>query len=317
MRKQVFIAVAILVALAVVPNLLCQTVPRYFLNSTVFIEYQVDAAGASSGTGLIIFDQNAHDIALNTYSYYIFLVTNKHVLPPEHGFAKEMKVRFGARNESNQVTASEMRIPVLDAGGKYLREVVLHPDPAVDVAVVFIGGDLFRARAEALYRMSEKHEAITTDLLVRRDKLAEAQIGIGTEVYTLGYPAGIYGAQNVSPMLRLGIIATDPDTDFSFSPEFSVRYGLPQTVSGFLIDSNVFPGSSGSLVFRRTEIVPGWSIGGEFSRPYVLGILAKSIPVLDLWGLERMGVGVVYSAETIRDTIALAVRKLFPKPSAK
>ena len=130
---------------------------------------------------------------------------------------------------------------------------------------------------------------------------------MGTQIYLLGYPSGMYDPRNTSPILRIGLISTEPNKDFSFNPELRAKYGLPSTIPGFLIDANVFPGSSGSIVLRRADIVPGFSSGGKASVSYILGIVSMSIPIDDLWGTQRMGLGVVYDSRAIRETINLAI----------
>jgi hypothetical protein len=132
--------------------------------------------------------------------------------------------------------------------------------------------------ADLLHEMAEKHTALTDDLLIPSDSFKDAAVGIGTEIYLLGYSDGIYDPRNVSPILRIRIISTEPDKDFSFDPRLQAKYGLPEKLPGFLIDANVFPGSSGSMVIRRTNIVPGYSSGGKPSVPYILGIVSKSPP---------------------------------------
>jgi hypothetical protein len=105
--------------------------------------------------------------------------------------------------------------------------------------------------------------------------------------------------------LRIGIIATDPHEDFAFNPELRQKYGLPSKIPGFLIDANVFPGSSGSMVIRRTNIVQGFSPGGKASVAYILGIVSGSIPIDDLGEKQRMGLGVVYAASSVKELIDL------------
>jgi hypothetical protein len=60
-------------------------------------------------------------------------------------------------------------------------------------------------------------------------------------------------------------------------------------------------------VVRRTNLVPGFSPGGKASVPYILGIVADSIPMHDS-GLnidERMQLGVVFNLDAILETINL------------
>jgi Trypsin-like peptidase domain len=280
----------------------CQDFDDLFLNSTVLVKYQIDAAHESLGTGFLIFSPVAS--APNQSSYKVYLVTNKHVLPHEHG-ATNITIRLAVRVEGRDPEVKEVTIPILGQDGKYLKKVGLHPDTAVDVAVVHVTQDLIKEHADILEMAAKKHKAVTTDLLIAKRDLQEAAVGIGTQIYLLGYLAGIYDPRNASPILRIGIIATDPQEDSAFNPELRQRYRLPTKIPGFLIDANVFPGSSGSMVVRRTNIVPGFSPGGKRSVPYILGIVSLSIPIDDLGETQRMGLGVVYSASAVKELIEL------------
>lgn len=85
---------------------------------------------------------------------------------------------------------------------------------------------------------------------------------------------------------------------------------MPNHIDGFLIDANVFPGSSGSLVILKpqpTTIGPQGQtvVSSAKKRPYLLGIVSMSIPIIDvnLRSVQRLGLGVVYSVETVIETI--------------
>src|ERR1700690_4103344 len=216
-----------------------------------------------------------------------------------------MTMRVAVRSEDARTEVKDVTIPIFGPDGKYLNKVGLHPDVGVDIAVVQVTADLIREHADILVKVSETRKGVTTDLLISQDELKSASIGIGTQIYLLGYPDGIYDPRNVTPILRIGIIATDPRENFGFNSDLRQKYDLPSEIPGFLIDANVFPGSSGSMVIRRTNIVPGYSPGGKASVAYILGIVSGSIPIDDLGEKQRMGLGVVYSASAIRDLINL------------
>ena len=275
-----------------------------FLNSTVLVKYQVDATHESRGSGFLIFAPVAS--TPKETSYKVFLVTNKHVLPHEHG-AANITMRVAVRGEGRDAEVKDITVSILGSDGNYLRAVRLHPDSAVDVAVVDVTSNLVKEHADIFHRVDETHKAVTTDLLLAKEDLKDAAVGIGTQIYLLGYPDGIYDPRNVSPILRIGIVATEPHEDFAFNPELRHSYGLPSKIPGFLIDANVFPGSSGSMVIRRTNIVHGSSPGGKASVAYILGIVSMSIPIDDLGSTQRMGLGVVYSASSIKELIDLVL----------
>ena len=279
-----------------------QGIDKEFLDSSVFVHYQTDPTHENRGSGFVIFHEVSFDPIAKLHRFQLVLVTNKHMLPPEHGSYPSMSLRMAIREEG-QVLIKDISVQVLNKQGAYLPSIALHPDPKVDVAAVNISADLEKSHSQLLSHILEKHEALTTDLLIAKDDLGQAAIGIGTQIYLLGYPAGVYDPRNAEPILRIGVIATDPENGYSFDPVSTAQYGLPSPIPGFLIDANVYPGSSGSMVIRRTNIVPGFTTGGKQSTPYILGIVADSIPINDLWGTTRMGLGIVFGADTISETI--------------
>lgn len=279
-----------------------QKLDQDLLNSAVLIHYQTDPIHEKRGSGFIIVREVSPDPETNEHRIQLVLITNKHVLPEENSTQSSINLRIEIRDQG-QKQVKNIPVKVLGEDGKYLRTVALHPDRLVDVAAVNITKDLKKANAELLTQILETHRAVTTHLLLKKADMAEAAVGAGTQIYLLGYPAGVYDPKNAHPILRIGIISTEPDQDYSFDPGTTAKYGLPDPIPGFLIDANVFPGSSGSMVLRRTNIVPGFSTEGKQSVPYILGIVADSIPIDDLWGTTRMGLGVVFGAETILATI--------------
>ena len=290
--------------LSSIRGLPAQSVDNAIVNSAVFLRFKPDAIHETRGSGFLLLRQISGDAAAKRYSYQVLLITNKHMLPPEHGSCKQVNVRVTVRT-GTEIQIKDVPIDIIDKQGRYLPSVALHPDPLVDVAAINISEDLQNANAGFLEDVLKTHQALTTDLLINRSDMKEAAIGIGTQIYMLGFPGGVYDARNAQPILRIGVIATEPENDYSFDPAMSAQAHLPSPIPGFLIDANVFPGSSGSMVIRRTNIVPGVSMGGKRSIPYILGIVADSIPINDIWGTSRMGLGVVFGADTIRQTIEL------------
>ena len=101
-----------------------------------------------------------------------------------------------------------------------------------------------------------------------------------------------------------------PTEGYAFNDALRKQFGLPDRIDGFLVDANVFPGSSGSVVILKqqpTTIGPGGGtvVSAAKKIPYVLGIVSGSIPINDtaLGTVQRMGLGVVYGAEAIRSVI--------------
>ena len=276
------------------------------LNSTVFIKRPLDGGQESRGTGFLIFHEIAKNVATGKSTYQIVLVTNKHVLPAEQSNFHQVTIKIAVRNGVATET-KDLPIDILGNDGKFLKTVAMNPNPQIDVAAVNIGPQITKEKAEFIIHAVETGKALTTDLLLPVKDFKDANIGIGTQIYLLGYPAGYSDPRNISPILRIGVISTEPDKDYSFDEITTKAANLPSPIHGFLIDANVYPGSSGSMIVRRTDIVTGFYPGGKASTPYVLGIVADSMGIHDsgINANERIGLGVVFSSDTILETIKL------------
>lgn len=273
-----------------------QALNEAFLNSTVLISFQVDAKSTSFGTGFLVFRE------IKDNQGNIFLITNKHVIPPE-GDKKSISIRVITRQGGTNKIAT-IDVPVVGDSKKYLDNVRLNPNKDYDVAVVNITEQVVKNGIDASW--------IPTTLFVTKDKLKAEGITVGDEIFLLGYPDAIFDPRNVSPVLRVGVISTEPTQGYAFNDRLKATYGLPDQIDGFLIDANVFPGSSGSVVILKqqpTTIGPQGEtvVSGAKKIPYVLGIVSASIPINDsaLKTVQRMGLGVVYSADCIKETIEL------------
>ena len=273
-----------------------QAMNEAFLNSMVLISYQVAPGKTSSGSGFLVIRE------IKDNQDHIFLVTNKHVIPPE-GEKKSIAIRVTTR-QANVAKVATIDVPVVGDSKKYLGNVLLNPNKDCDVAVVNITDEVVKNGVDAAW--------IPISLFITKDKLKAEGITVGDEIFLLGYPDAIFDPRNVSPVLREGVIATEPTQGYAFNEKLKKTYGLPDQIDGFLVDANVFPGSSGSLVILKqqpTTIGPqGQTVISSAKKiPYVLGIVSASIPIVDatLGSVQRMGLGVVYSADCIKDAIEL------------
>ena len=288
---------------------------RMLLNSIVLITYTVtgpptpgadksasanktpQVMGVMSGSGFLVF----RNIGITKGNVY--LVTNRHVLPPE-GAPKEIQIRVVVHQADGAAKIDQISIPIVGADGKYLPSVRVHKDPATDVAAVDIGGEAFGSKFQALVEAVTTGRYLNASMLVSTDRLRGTGVGLGSQVYILGYPAAIFDPRNVSPVLRVGVISTDPQAGFNFNEELRRTMNFPEHMNGFLIDANVYPGSSGSLVIIDPDgCSPKSNQSGH--TPGILGIVSGSIPIFDasLRSYERIGLGMVYSADTIREVL--------------
>jgi Trypsin-like peptidase domain len=315
LRRRFFRA-ALALCLALVSRTATSQVDKLFLNSTVLITYTVTSPGPASaetspgatnrpaqelgvvhGTGFLLFG----DVGFSKAKVY--LITNRHLLPPE-GHAKDIQLRLVVRENDGAAKIEEISVPIVGKDGKYLPSVRLHPDPATDVAAVNIATAAFGAKFQSLIEAIKTGKYLNSSMLLPTKKMSAEGIGVGSQVYVLGFPAAIFDPRNVSPVLRVGVISTDPQDGFNFNQELRRTQNFPEHIDGFLLDANIYPGSSGSLVVQATEN-HGCSNKDAAPHQYILGIVSGSIPIFDasLHSYSRIGLGMVYSADTIREVL--------------
>lgn len=266
-----------------------QSLPTEFLRSAVLVTFEQPKPTA--GSGFLVVAPTAPDRG------YVLLVTNRHVLPPA-GSNRSIKIRV-VTGEGSAAEIRSIDVPIWNADGALVPEVRLHT--RYDLAIVNISALVESQRINATW--------IPIDLLATPEALASERIGIGDEVFLLGYPTAIFDSRNTSPVLRVGVLASDPTVGFGFNADLQKRLGLPEFLDGFLVDANVYPGSSGSLVLLKpqgTTVGPnGETVVGGKKTPYVLGVVFGSIPYTDgvLGSTQRIGLGVAVSAKAVRELI--------------
>lgn len=265
-----------------------------FIYCTVLISIELQPGIFNFGTGFTVYRFEEQDIGK------CFLITNKHLLPDE-GSEKKIILKVNTR-VGDEFIVAEIDIPIVGEDGRYLPVVKLHPNRDYDIAAVNI--------TEQVTGSNIAGTLIIYSLFATKEKLRQENINVGDEILILGYPDAIYDPRNVSPVVRQGIIATNPIEGYAFNDELKRRYDLPDHIDGFLIDANVFPGSSGSVVILKpqpTTIGPQGETKVSFEKknPYLLGIVSGSLPIDDmaLQSRQRMGLGIVYSSDAIKETI--------------
>lgn len=263
-----------------------ETAAEQLFFTTVFLSAQ-DPTGASwTGTGFIV------NYPIEPANEVPVLVTNKHVL---HGAAL-LTVRMVRANADGQPDSAAVTTSVVDFDDTAW---LGHPDPAVDVAVMFLGGIIneMTTRGETPFFRS-----FTPDLMLTESQALD--LDAIEQVTFIGYPNGLYDTVSFLPIARRGQTATPVQNDYRGAP-------------AFLIDASVFGGSSGSpvLIFDKGIYTTreGTSVVG--SRLHLLGVLAsvhirqasgsildlptKQIAVFD----EPIDLGIVYKARTIQECV--------------
>ncbi|MDE0043175.1 MAG: serine protease [Candidatus Poribacteria bacterium] len=226
--------------------------------------------------------------------YWIFLVTNRHVIANK----TEFMVRFNGPMDASPKTYT---LPVGNSPGAI--HWTLHPDPNVDVAVLLIDaiGELLK---------DVKLSFIYGNYVASLEKLRQGKFSEGNEVFVLGYPMGLAGEEQNYVIVRHGIVARIQDWYDSSS-------------KSFLIDSSVFPGNSGGPVFAKPTL---HTYGEAIIHAKLIGMVSSYLPyqeiaVSEQTGLRRMifeensGLATVVPIDAIQETISIAAKRYMDEQS--
>jgi S1-C subfamily serine protease len=207
-------------------------VPQVYLDRVVAIGRVETNAGAMQGQWIYEASGFLYGDFLSktetTESYTLYLVTNRHVID-EHIATTSGPLAVKLNLKSGD--AARPYLIDLSAQGKPLWHG--HPNASIDLAVI-------RLNASSLEQNGVKFDGFKSDVdLLSRDKAKELGLSEGDSVFVLGFPMGIVGHEQNYVIVRQGVIARIQDT---------VRSPINTT---FLIDSFIFPGSSGSPVVLK------------------------------------------------------------------
>lgn len=256
------------------------TVHEQLLFSTLRIE-RLGAHGElqSIGTGFLL----THNVGEDAYKVY--LVSNKHVLSG----ADKIAITFTRSKDGEADIGKTIRFPLTGVA----RNVVEHPDPDVDIAVLTCT-NLFNIFPGQLY-----FKAVSYDMLATFD---EPELSVAESVYFVGYPDDRYDTINNLPLIRAGLIASHPKYNYNGKPVF-------------IIDAQVFPGSSGSPVYidltyenmKNGQIVLGQrniKLLGIVSATMIRNNQLKAIPAgTNFVTQEVLGLGIVFKSTAIKEVI--------------
>ena len=197
----------------------------------------------------------------------------------------------------HETVAKDFLIQLInDTGEKVYSE---HPDPLVDVACVYIDGLIMQRELGKISCFILENHALD------RKEMLDNEITEGALVYTLGFPVGLVGLDTKVPICRLGCIS---------------KIKEPVNNKGYLIDTQNFPGSSGSPVINRLEAI--YLEGSKhYDRTSLVGIIAAYIPyeqqlVSSQTGKlmqitqENSGLAIAYSVDAIKEVLELESNRI-------
>jgi hypothetical protein len=265
----------------------------------LFATVPIDNPQGETGTGFLVFR------SLDQDKGRLFLVTNKHVVHREaakRDSVTHLRCHFNTEQVEGNHGIVHGDIPFRrDDGSSRYRE---HPDADTDVAAIEVTDVM------VLNPVIAKRWAHYTDF-ADATKRTELDITVGEEVVTIGYPLGLRQGDSNFPLVRQGLIATRIGAllrDKVVDAGGKVR---ERSLRAFLIDGATIPGSSGSPVVLKPIIgrIIGSGITLNPAPPVLLGKMAETKYAPIAFGSAAIpsfaGLGLVFEAETIRETIEL------------
>lgn len=217
--------------------------PRKNILSTTTI--LIETSG-SRGTGFLF------NFMIDKDTGVPLLVTNKHVLSD----AKILKLRISTSTPEDNTKRSGVAEYTISDGLEHI--IIQHPDADIDLAAIYIGpilNDIINKGLSGYGNMFMETDIIAPEEL--------DDISIAEDILMVGYPTGLSDYKHNLPIVRRGIIASDPNIPFDGKDHF-------------LIDCACFPGSSGSPVVTKEQFfftdTTGRILAGK-KRSALIGVL--------------------------------------------
>lgn len=226
---------------------------KQLLFSTVRIIADTDQSEKKSvGTGFLIAKK------INDTQQQIFLVTNKHVIAKADNTGKIVgkfnKASFSfIKNENNSPKLGDsITINIENLTDMFLQ----HPDESVDLAICNIS-DLYTQITQNL-----KQDIFIRTIPIEMIPAESESFDAIEDVLFVGYPDGIFDQKNHLPIMRKGITASPYEVNFNGGKKF-------------VIDAQVFPGSSGSPVFIKEQNMKNGTLKLGSERYFFVGIISR------------------------------------------
>jgi hypothetical protein len=260
------------------------------------------------GTGFIISPR----LTVPTGERFIFIATNKHIvsdwIPADrqiYSYRKNLVVYFhgGPHGPYTPFT-----IPLLDSSDKLIPTVCLgHPDDSVDVALIWINRrDIFRDIAFG-------YDIIDESLLLPFKQIISQMVGLGDQVFALGYPSGVTSLTTSYPIAKAGYIASNPGEPFHLRYPFLDRDGKPRPCelhgNLLIVDGLILPGNSGGPVILPSELkvrrhprTNQLQFASAQTQNYCIGLVSSGIPA--------SGLTIVYACDYLLELMRLYTNML-------
>jgi S1-C subfamily serine protease len=268
----------------------------------------------STGTGFLV----SKEITINDKVIRkTFLVTNNHILGDWNAsdgdiikYNDGFDVYFYRTKTVSGLFYSPLWVGLKNKKGKIKQKVKLHPDPKVDIGIIYLDEELSPSNNIDL-------ASFDVSYLLPFNQIKAWSTGIGDQVFAMGYPLGITSLKSNYPIAKSGYIASMPGEDFVANVPCVNRKGVivnDTQIKGKLlvIDGLIVGGNSGGPVLLPSEIKsrldPNTNqvqFTAEPVRNFVIGIVSSN--------LGPSGVNIAFSSDYILEVIDLFLSENYTK----
>lgn len=174
-------------------------------------------------------------------------------------------------------------------------KIKIHPNQKVDIAIIDITSDILNLALD-------NTNFIDTTYFVKFEQ-AKSILTYGSQVFTIGYPAGVKAFKTNQPLVKSGYLASSLDGDLVMEQIWENRKGVNvKTLTDgkiFIVDGLIIPGNSGGPVVLSQEIV-WFEINGQLKhlqniKNYFIGIVSNIY--------TNTGLATIFSSDNILEVI--------------
>lgn len=209
----------------------------------------------------------------------VLLISNRHVYGDG---TQSITLNFHKKNSDG--SGPDLGQIVTIAGDEFQNIYFPHPDPEIDLACTNVSS-FFGPKFNIYYK------SLNPNLC----GFPEDKLYAGADVWFIGYPDNRFDTSHNLPILRRGFIASLPQVDFENKKQF-------------IIDAQVFGGSSGSPVF--TVINNKFGFIGVVTQAMIRGEILQTIPTAMSYIKQPLGLGIVIKASIVHELIDHVVNKI-------
>jgi len=269
------------------------TIDEKFLDCVVKISIPTPK-GFATGTGFLISYKTSKE------GSKVLLITNKHVIG-----AYSLVDPFIPRDSiivhlytKDRKTSHPIPVRLTFDDGQLRSLVQLHPDPKIDIAAINIS-KAFNLNPTLYY------SAPDTTYLYSLKRLPSIKLGFGSQVFAIGYPAGLVGGNTNQAIAKAGYIASSIKGDLQIDNVVINRRNdtviTKATGKYFLVDGLIIGGNSGGPVVSPKDVrFKILNDGLEYVRGLpnvIIGIVSSGIP--------GTGISTIYSSDHILEVVKM------------